>query len=59
MVKDLPAMREPWIQSLGWEDPLEKGIAAYSRIPAWRSPWKHCRQALVYRVAKSQTWLSN
>ena len=42
MVKDLPAMRETWIQSLGWEDPLEKGIAAHSRIPAWRSPWKRC-----------------
>ena len=36
MVKNLPAMQ---IQSLGWEDPLEKGIATHSSILAWRSPW--------------------
>ena len=39
MVKNLPAMQENWGQSLGWEDPLEKGIATHSSIPAWRIPW--------------------
>ena len=38
MVKNLPAMREVWIQSLGWEDPLEEGMATHSTIPAWRIP---------------------
>ena len=32
-------MRETWVQSLGWEDPLEKGKATHSRILAWRIPW--------------------
>ena len=36
LVKDLPAVRETWIRSLGWEDPLEKGKAAHSSILAWR-----------------------
>ena len=39
IVKTPPAMQEPWIQSLGWEDPLEKGIANHSSILAWRIPW--------------------
>ena len=38
-VKNLPAMWETWIQSLGWEDPLEKGMATHSSIVAWRIPW--------------------
>ena len=37
-VKNLPAMREAWIRSLGWEDPLEKGKAIHSNILAWRIP---------------------
>ena len=36
--KNLPAMQETWIQSPGWEDPLEKGMATHSSIPAWRIP---------------------
>ena len=52
-VKNLPAMWEIWIQSLGWEDPLGEGMATYSSILAWRismdrgawqatySPWDH------------------
>ena len=36
LVKDLPAMQETWVQSLGWEDPLEKGKATHSSILAWR-----------------------
>ena len=38
LVKNLPAMQETWVQSLGWEDPLEKGTATYSSILAWRIP---------------------
>ena len=38
-VKNPHAMRETWIRSLGWEDPLEKGTATYSSILAWRIPW--------------------
>ena len=38
-VKNLPAMREIRVQSLDWEDPLEKGIATHSSILAWRIPW--------------------
>ena len=39
MVKCLPAMRETWVRSLGWEDPLEKEMAAHSSILAWKIPW--------------------
>ena len=43
LVKNLPAVRETWVQSLGWEDPLEKGKATHSSILAlkipWTSPW--------------------
>ena len=39
MVKHLPAMQETWVQSLSWEDPLEKGMATHSSIPAWKIPW--------------------
>ena len=38
-VKNLPAMQEPQVRSLGWEDPLEKGTAAHRSIFAWRIPW--------------------
>ena len=39
MVKDLPTIQETQIPSLGWEDPLEKGMATHSSIPAWKIPW--------------------
>ena len=39
MVQKLPAMQETWVQSLGREDPLEKGIVTHSSILAWRIPW--------------------
>ena len=39
MVKNPPAIRETWVQYLGWEDPLEEGMAAHSSILAWRIPW--------------------
>ena len=38
MVKNLPAMQETWVQSLGWEDPLEEKMATRSRILAWKIP---------------------
>ena len=39
LVKNLPAVLEIWVQSLGWEDPLEKRKATHSSILAWRIPW--------------------
>ena len=39
LVKHPPAMQETWVQSLGWEAPLEKGKATHSSILAWRIPW--------------------
>ena len=39
MVKNLLAMQEIWVQSLGWKDPLEKEIATHSNILAWKIPW--------------------
>ena len=41
LVKNLPAMWETWVRSLGWEDTLEKGKAAHSSILAWRIPWTY------------------
>ena len=39
LVKNLPAVRETWVQSLGWENPLEKGMSTHSSILAWRILW--------------------
>ena len=39
MVKILPAMKETWVQFLGWADPLEKGLTTHFSILAWRIPW--------------------
>ena len=39
MVKKLPAMQETWVRSLGWDNPLEKGMATHSSILAWEIPW--------------------
>ena len=39
MVNSLPAVQETWVQSLGWEEPLEEGMATHSSILAWRIPW--------------------
>ena len=38
-VKNLPAVKEAWVRSLGWKDPLEKGMTIHSSILAWRIPW--------------------
>ena len=60
MVENLPAMRETAVQSLGWEDPLEKGMTTHSSILAWRIPWTEEPGGLtVHGVAKSQIQLSN
>ena len=53
LVKNLHAMWETWVQSLGWGDTLEKRKAAHSSILAWRIPWT------VHGVVKSQTRLSD
>ena len=39
-VKNLPAIQETWVHSLGWEDPLQKAIATHSNILAWGIPWR-------------------
>ena len=60
MVKNLPAMLEIWVHSLGWKDPLEEGMATHSRILAWRVPmYRRAWWATVHGVAKSWTQLSN
>ena len=41
MVKNPPAMLETWVRFLGWEDPLEKGMATHSSILAWRISWTY------------------
>ena len=45
LVKNLPAVWETWVRSLGWKDPLEKGMATHSRILTWRTPWTIAYQA--------------
>ena len=53
-VKNCPAMQETWVQLLGWEDPLEEGMAIHSSILSWRIPVdRGAWQATVHRVAKS------
>ena len=60
MVKNLSAMQETRVQSLGREDPLEEGMATHSSILAWRIPMdRGAWQAAVLGVVKSQTGLSD
>ena len=60
MVKNLPTVRETWVRSLGWKDPLEKGMATHSSILAWRIPTdRGAWRAAVLGVAKSWTGLSD
>ena len=59
MVKNLPAMQETKVQSLGQEDPLEKGMATHSSILAWRIPWTEEPGGLQSMGSQSQTQLSN
>ena len=55
MVKNLPAMQETWVLSLGWGDPLEKGMATHSSIRAWRIPWTEEPDRLQSMGSQSQT----
>ena len=60
MVQNLPGLWQTWVQSLGWEDPLEDCMASHSSILAWRIPIdRGALRATVHGVAKSQTRLSD
>ena len=60
MVKNPPAMQEIWVLSLGWEDPLEEGMAIDPSILAWRIPVdRGAWRAIVHGITKSWTWLSD
>ena len=60
LVKNPPVMWETWVWSLGWEDPLEEGMATQSSILAWRIPMdRGVWQATIHEVTKSQTQLSD
>ena len=53
LVKNLPAMQKTWVQSLGWEDPLEKEKATHSSILAWRIPWGRKESDTTERISLS------
>ena len=59
LVKNLPAMQETWVWSLGWEDPLEKEMAIHSSILAWKIPWTESLAGYSPWNLKSQTRFSN
>ena len=59
MVKNLPSVQETWGRSLGWEDPLEKGMAIHSSIPAWRIALAEEPGRLQSVVSQSRTRLSD
>ena len=59
MVKNPPAMQDTWVQSLGQEDPLEKGMAIYYSILAWRIPWTEEPGGLHSMGSQSQAQLSD
>ena len=60
MVKNPPATQETQVQSLGWKDPLEKGMATHSNFLAWRIPMdRGAWQAIVHGVTKCQTRLND
>ena len=60
MVKNLPVMRETWVQALGWEDSLEESMATHSSTLAWRIHMdRGASWATVHGVAKSRTRLTN
>ena len=60
MIKNPPAVWETWVQSLGWEDPLEEDMTTHSSILSWRTPMdRGAWQATVHQVAESRTLLSD
>ena len=54
IAKSLPAMQETWVRSLGWEYPLDKGMATHSSIFAWRIPWTEKQGGLQFMGLQSQ-----
>ena len=58
-VKNLTTVSETWVQSLGWENPLEKGMATHSSILGWRIPWTEETGELQSMRSQSWTRLSN
>ena len=58
-VKNPPAMQETWVQSLGWEDPLEEGMVTHSNILVWRIPWIEAPGGLQSTRSQSRTRLSD
>ena len=60
-VKNLPAVQGTWVRFLGWEDPLEEGMATHSGIHAWKVPWIEEPGGLqsIHGVSKNWTQLSN
>ena len=59
MVKNLPAIQETWVKSLGWEDPVEKEMATHFTILAWRIPWTEEAGGLQSMGLQSRTGLSD
>jgi len=59
LVKNLPAMQETPVRSLGWEDPLEEEMATHSSILAWEIPWTVKPGGLQSMGSQSRTWLSD
>ena len=53
-VKNLPAMQETWVRSLGWENPLEEGVATHASILAWSIPWTDGKLSSDHRSGKGQ-----
>jgi len=59
MIKNLPTMPETWVRSLGWEDHLEKEMAAHSSVLAWEIPWTEESGRLQFMGLQSRTQLSS
>ena len=57
-VKNPPVIQETWVQSLGREDPMQKGMSTQSSILVWRIPWTEEPSGLKSMGLQSQTWLS-
>ena len=53
LVKSPPVMQETWVRSLGWEDPLEKGLATHASILAWRIPWGRKELDMTEKISLS------
>ena len=55
LVKNLPAVWETWVQSLGWDDPVKKGKATHSDILAWRIPWSRKKLDMTEKLLDDGT----